>query len=85
LGPGKETDYSSGYSPSAHGPERLLIHWLARANSASLFSEGYQIHMKNPLHSDDLVCMSEILSKYGLALKIRNDLTIIYRPDKQKK
>jgi hypothetical protein len=53
---------------------------LKPPNPASLLSKGYQIHMMNPLHSDDLVCMNEILSRYGLLLKIEKDLTIIYRP-----
>ena len=53
---------------------------LMPPNSASLLSKGYQIQMKNPLHSDDLVCMNEILRRFGLVLKIEKDLTIIYRP-----
>jgi len=53
---------------------------LTPPNPASLLSKGYQIHMMNPLHSDDLVCMNEILRKYGLLLKIEKDLAIIYRP-----
>jgi hypothetical protein len=53
---------------------------LKRPNPASLLSKGYQIHMMNPLHSDDLVCMNEILSRHGLLLKIEKDLTIIYKP-----
>jgi hypothetical protein len=55
---------------------------LVPPNTADLFSKGYQIHMKNPLHSDDLVCMNDILNKYGLELQIKKDLTIIYKPDK---
>ena len=58
---------------------------LMPPNPSSLLSEGYQIHMMNPLHSDDLVCMNEILSRHGLLLKIEKDLTIIYRPEKPKK
>jgi hypothetical protein len=53
---------------------------LMPPNASSLLSKGYQIHMNNPLHSDDLVCMNEILRRFGLVLKIEKDLTIIYRP-----
>jgi hypothetical protein len=53
---------------------------LKPPNPASLVSKGYQINMMNHLHSDDLVCMNEILRRYGLLLKIEKDLTIIYRP-----
>lgn len=42
--------------------------------------EYYVARAMNPLHSDDLVCMNEILSRHGLLLKIEKDLTIIYRP-----
>jgi hypothetical protein len=53
---------------------------LMPPSASSSLSKGYQIHMKNPLHSDDLVCMNDILRRYGLLLKIEEDLTIIYRP-----
>jgi hypothetical protein len=53
---------------------------LMPPNSASLLSKGYQIQMKNPLHSDDLACMNEILSRNGLLFKIKKEVTIIYRP-----
>ena len=53
---------------------------LMPPNPGSLFSKGYQIHMKNPIHSDDLVCMNEILRRYGLLLKVEKEVTIIYRP-----
>jgi len=57
---------------------------LTPPNLASQLSKGYQIQMMNPIHSDDLVCMNEILSSYGLLLKIEKDLTIIYKPQKLK-
>ena len=54
--------------------------WLMPPNSASLLSIGYLIQMKNPLHSDDLACMNEILRRHSLLLKIEKEVTIIYRP-----
>jgi hypothetical protein len=58
---------------------------LTPPNLASKLSKGYQIHMMNPIHSDDLVCMDEILGRHGLLLKIEKDLTIIYKPQKPKR
>ena len=60
--------------------ESLIMNSVSLDNPPiSAISKGYQIHMMNPLHSDDLVCMNEILRRYGLLLKFEKDLTIIYR------
>ncbi len=58
--------------------------WLALMppNSADLLSHGYQVHIRLPLDSNMKACMHEVLKKYRLDMKCKEDrdVTIIYKP-----
>jgi hypothetical protein len=59
---------------------------LMPPNSASLLSEGYQVHLKIPIDKETQACMQQIAEKYNCTLytinKSGEDVAIIYRPKK---
>ncbi|MCW4017535.1 MAG: hypothetical protein NWF00_02445 [Candidatus Bathyarchaeota archaeon] len=57
---------------------------LASPKASNLLSQGYQLHIKAPIDDHAKECMRDILQKHGLALKIEDNLAIIYKPIKKK-
>jgi hypothetical protein len=53
---------------------------LVPPNNTKLLTQGYQVHIKAPVDKMAQMCMQKLLDGHRLAMKMENDMTIIYEP-----